>query len=89
MIGNDAVAGALLALCRNAGRFDGGRNQRPEQIGVVIVVFALQQRRNALETHAGVDRRARQIDALFLRQLLILHEDEVPDFDETVAILFR
>lgn len=89
MIGDDPVAGAMLALSRNAGRLDGGGNQRPEQVRIIIVVLALQQRRNALQTHAGIDRRTRQVDTLFLRQLLILHEDEVPDFDETVAILFR
>src|SRR5690606_2733166 len=41
----------------------------------------------ALQPHAGVDRGTRKVDALVLRHLLVLHEDEVPDFQEAVAIL--
>ena len=39
--------------------------------------------------HAGVDRGARQRRALPRRHLLILHEDEVPEFQEAVAVLVR
>src|SRR5262245_36357881 len=47
---------------------------------------ALERRRYALKSHTGVDRRLREIDALVSRHLLELHEDEVPDLDETVTI---
>ena len=87
MVGDDAVAGAVLALGRHAGRLDGGRDQRLEQVDVVIVVDALQDGGDALQPHAGVDRRARQVDAVARRDLLVLHEDEVPDLDEAIAIL--
>ena len=62
------------------------RISAPKQVDVVIVVHALQHGGDALEAHAGVDRGARQVDALAARQRLVLHEDEVPDLDEPVAI---
>ncbi|MNU71875.1 hypothetical protein D3C71_613170 [compost metagenome] len=55
MVGDDPVAGALFTFGRNTGRFHGSSNQRAEQIRIVIVVLALQQRGNTLKTHAGVD----------------------------------
>ena len=46
----------------------------------------LQDRRDALEPHAGVDRGTRQVDARLLVHLLELHEHEVPEFDEAIAV---
>ncbi len=60
-----------------------------EQVDGVIVVRALQHRGDALEPHAGVDRGPRQIDALAALELLVLHEDEIPDLDEAVAFRVR
>ena len=57
-----------------------------EQVDGVIVVRALQHRGDALEPHAGVDRGPRQVDALAALELLVLHEHEVPDLDEAVAL---
>ena len=85
MIGDDAVAWLGLALGGNAGERDRGRDQRPEQIDLVIVVGALQDGRDALKPHAGVDRGLRQVDALIRSELLVLHEHEIPDLDEAVA----
>ncbi len=47
---------------------------------------ALQDRRHALQSHAGVDGWSRQVHPLFLADLLVLHEHEVPDFDEAIAL---
>ncbi|MCY1505940.1 hypothetical protein D9M68_401700 [compost metagenome] len=87
MVGNDTMAGALVALGLDAGCFLGSCDQGAEKVDVVVVVLALQHRCQALEAHAGVDRRTRQVDPLFLGDLLVLHEDEVPDLDETVTVL--
>ena len=65
---------------------DRGGDQRLEQVDVVVVVYALQHGGDALEAHAGVDRGFRQVDALAGRELLVLHEDEIPDLDEAVAV---
>src|SRR5436190_22757933 len=47
---------------------------------------ALQHGGNAFESHAGVDRWSRQRNPAPLRQLLELHEHQVPDFYEAVAL---
>ena len=87
MIGDDAVARPMGALGGDPGRLFRGADQRLEQVDVVIVVLALQHRGDALQPHAGVDRGPRQDDPFVLRDLLVLHEDEIPDLDEAVAVL--
>ena len=89
MVGDDAVARQRLAFGRHADRLARGADQRLEQVDVVVVVLALEHRGDALEAHAGVDRRPRQAGAPAIRRLLILHEDEVPDLDEAVAVRVR
>ncbi len=86
MIGDDAVAGRMLAFGGHAGQLDRGGDQRAEEIDRVIVVGALEDRGDALEPHAGVDRGVGQVHAGAAGQLLILHEHEIPDLDETVAV---
>ncbi len=86
VIGDDAMRERASPSRLDACRVDGSRNQRLEQIGVVVVVHALQHGGDALQAHAGVDRGLGQLDALAARQLLELHEDEVPDLDEAVAV---
>ncbi len=70
-------------------RGSGGVDQVTEKIGLEDAVDALQDAGHALQPHAGVDRGARQRLALLLRHLLELHEDEVPEFEEAVAVLLR
>ena len=60
-----------------------------EHIRLEHAFDALQDRRHAFESHAGIDRRARQRNALLRRHLLELHENQVPEFEKTVAILLR
>ena len=66
-----------------------GLDQIFEQIGVVIVMAPLQQRADPLQPHAGIDRLHVQRPHRAVLELLVLHEDNVPDLDEPVAILFR
>ena len=90
MVGDDAVRRFLLAIGIDAGQIGDRFDQRGEQIDLVIVVGALQHRGHALDAHAGVDRGPRQIDPpAAAGKLLVLHEDEVPDFDEAVALGLR
>jgi hypothetical protein len=65
----------------------GGRDQRLEQIDLVVGMNALQYRRDTLQPHAGVDRRLgqRMHDAGLVA--VELHEDVVPDLDVAVAVL--
>src|SRR5580704_19649729 len=60
-----------------------------EKIGLENAVDALEDGGHPLQPHAGVDRGARQRLALLLRHLLELHEDEVPELEESVAVLLR
>ena len=79
----DACCGPVASTpVTSATRLD----QRAEQVDGVVVVRALQHRGDALEPHAGVDRGPRQVDALARGELLVLHEHEVPDLDEAVAV---
>ena len=77
----------MHAVSRCTAQLDARGDQVPEQVGFVIVVSALKDRGDALEAHAGVDRGAGQVDPLLRRDLLELHEHQVPDFDEAVAVL--
>src|SRR5579872_5174156 len=61
----------------------------PEQVNIVIVVHPLHHRGDALQSHAGVEGWARQRLTYSAGLLLILHEHEVPDFDEPVAVFLR
>jgi hypothetical protein len=90
MIGDHAVAGLLLAFCLDAGQLLRCGDQRLERVGIIIVVHALHDGGDALQPHAGVDRRLGQVGTSVAIILpLELHEHEVPDFDEAVAILVR
>ena len=79
----DAV---LLSLRGHARGRLGRGNQRLEQIDLVIGVHALEDRRHALQAHAGVDRGLGQVDAIAGAALLVLHEHEIPEFQEAVAV---
>src|ERR1700682_5930400 len=45
---------------RGSGELAGGADQVPEQVDVVVGMYALHDRRDALQPHAGVHRRPRQ-----------------------------
>src|SRR5689334_4694786 len=83
------MRGLLRAVGGDLGQFGDGANERPEQIDGIIVVSALQHRGDALKPHASVDRGPGQRDTRAARLLLELHEDEIPDFDEAVALGLR
>ena len=70
MVGDDPVRHRLRAVGGDPRGLGRGRDQRAEQVDVVIVVLALQHRGDAFEPHPGVDRRARQRHALAAGQLL-------------------
>ena len=64
VIRNHPVGGAMRAVGRRAAQLDARSDQVAEQIRFVVVVSALQDRRDPLEPHAGVDRGAGQVDPL-------------------------
>jgi hypothetical protein len=62
---------------------------RWEQVNVVIVVHALQDGGDPLQTHARIDLGLGQGLSLAVGELLELHEDEVPDLHEPIAVFIR
>ena len=89
MVGDHPVRGLERPVGIDAGRLGRGLDQGAHQVDVVIVVLALQHGGDALQPHAGIDRRARQRHPVARCALVELHEHQVPDFDEAVAILVR
>ena len=89
VIGDHPQRCLLFALRISTGQIGNRADQRDEQIDVVIVVLALKDGGDALEAHAGVDGRFRQRHTIAGGNLVELHEHEIPDFDETVAVFFR
>ena len=87
MVGDDAVRRLLTVLGLGVGQLARGGDQRLEGVGVVIVVHALQDGGDPLQPHAGVDRLLGQFADDLIGFLLELHEDQVPDLDESVAVL--
>ena len=86
VIGDHPVRGLVRPMGADPGQLRDVLDQIGEQVDGVIVVRALQHRGDAFEPHAGVDRGPRQVDALAALELLVLHEDEIPDLDEAVAV---
>src|SRR5207248_10996551 len=86
VVGNHAVRYRALPFRFHVGEIGDVRDDRAEQVDLVVVVRALQHRGDALEPHAGIDRRPRQVDTVAAGQLLELHEHQVPDLDEAVAL---
>ena len=57
----------------------GDADHRPQQVGVVGAVDALEDRRHALEPHAGVDVARGQFGKPAVALAIVLDEDQVPD----------
>ena len=89
MVGDHAMAGLERPVRILAGRLGRGQDQRPERVGIVVVVLALQDRGEPLQSQPGIDRGPGQRRARAGRVLVVLHEDQIPDLDEAVAILVR
>ncbi len=89
MVGNHTVVDSVRSVRVGAAGLGAGQDQRTENIDVVVVVLALHDGGEALQPQTGVDRRARQRCAGAGRAFLELHEHQVPELDEPVAILIR
>src|SRR6478609_420869 len=95
VIGDDAEAHVVLVVgaVATAREVLRGGDDRKDLVGLVDVVDALQQERDALEPHAGVDvalgQLARDVEVLLRPDVLelVLHEHEVPELEVAVARL--
>ena len=101
VVGDDAetdvvdVARLAAGAVGGAGELFGDVDDGAQQVGFVDVLDALQQERDALDAHAGVDvllrQRAEDLEGVLAGALaaLVLHEDEVPDLDVPVLVGLR
>src|SRR4051794_15050519 len=89
MVGDDTVRYRMRTVGADLGGVGGGQDQGAQQVDIVVVVLALENGGKPLQAHAGVDGRLGQVDPLVRSHLLVLHEHQVPDLDEPVAILIR
>src|SRR5580704_5013540 len=89
MIGVDAEGGVDLWVdtIGSVAEFAGAVDDREDQVGLVVGELALEDGGNAFEAHAGIDRWTWQRDSVAWRKLIELHEDQVPDFDETASAI--
>ncbi|MNG70408.1 hypothetical protein D3C79_287930 [compost metagenome] len=87
MVG-DNTQGFVIQINR-AGHFRHCGNQLAEQIDFIVGVHMLQHRGNAFQAHTGIYRRFWQRQHSAVRLAVELHENDVPDLDVTIAILFR
>ena len=58
-----------------------------EQVDVVVIVYLLHYGSNTLQTHSGVDRRVRKRVQFPALVAVVLHEHQIPDFNEAIQVL--
>ena len=89
MVGNDAMAGAMLTIGHDPGQTFGSCNEIAEGVGIVIVMHPLHHCGDPFQPHAGIDRGFGQRRAIAIGILVKLHEDQVPYLDKAVTIFVR
>ena len=87
VIGDDPQ-GLVFGL-RRPGHLHRAANEVPEQVRLVVGVNALHHRGQPFEAHPGVHGRFREGNQFAVFAAVELHEHQVPDLDEAVAILVR
>ena len=88
MVGDDAERSVptLVLAVASSGELGRSRQDRLEQIGVVVGIDSLQHRRNSLQAGTRIDRRIGQRIELAVRRAVELHEDQVPDLQVTAVL---
>ena len=94
VVGDDAQPDVVrgVGAVADAGQLGRAVQDLPAGVDLVEVVDALQQRRDALQAHAGVDVLLRQrpgdveVDLGAHLAELVLHEDEVPELHVPLAV---
>ena len=89
MVRDHAVGGAEGAVRVLARGLGGSNDEGAQRVRVVVVVLALQDGGEAFQAHPRVDGGAGQRVPRPGRLLEVLHEDQIPDLDEAVAVLVR
>ena len=77
----------LVVQIRRGGQARSGGDQVLERVDLVVAVLALQDRGQPFQAHAGIHARRGQRCQSAVGLAVELHEHQVPDLDETVAVL--
>ena len=87
VVGDGAVAVEVLLALRVAvtGQFLDARHDGQKRIGVIVVVGALKDAGQTFQAGAGVHAGRGQGDHLTVGLLVVLHEDQIPDFQVLVV----
>jgi hypothetical protein len=92
VVGDDSHRGVVVSLgaaVRLSGEVCSLLDERTKEVRVVVARLAFQDRRDALQSHAGIHRRLGQpieYEPALLFPALELHEDEVPHLHPPAAI---
>ena len=89
MVGDHPVRRRRFAVGLDAGGVFAGCDQGFKEIGVEHAGHALEHGGRALQTHAGIDAGLGQVGARAVGALVELHEHQVPDLHEPVAVFVR
>ena len=89
MVGNYVVGSFERTFGIGVGNVGNRLDQIAEKVDVKVGMHALQNGGNAFQPHAGIDGGLFQVDAAAVGQVFKLVENQVPDFDEAVAVFFR
>src|SRR5262249_50224601 len=80
---------ARIIAVRDVEQLRGMLDDRADEVSLVVGDLALQDGGDALQAHAGIDRRPRKSSQLAAGVAIVLHEDQVPDFDEPPTAVLR
>ena len=85
MICEHPVRGSLIGapVIGAADQLTNAIDQRQEHVGVKIVVLALHDGGDSLQPRTRVHRRLRQRSERAIGRAVVLHEDEIPDLQES------
>ncbi len=84
VVGNHAQA--LVAQIGATGFARSGLDEGVKNVDFVVAVNVLQDGGQALQAHAGIDARCRQLDQAAIGLHVELHEHVVPNLNETVTV---
>jgi hypothetical protein len=89
MVGEDPhrAGGRSVRLVGTTGQLLGQVDQRPQRVGVEDRMDVLEDRRHALEAHAGVDVLHGELGEDAVLGEVVGHEDVVPVLDEPIGVV--
>ncbi|CCZ21809.1 uncharacterized protein BN820_00573 [Acetobacter sp. CAG:977] len=86
MIGNNAQRNFKFSVRFDADDARRRVNQGFQYVRFIVVVRSQHHGAHAFQPHARVNARMRQSYARSVRQLFVLHENQIPNFDKAVAV---